>query len=121
MGRKTMQSLPVALKNRLNIVVSRSDFFAEGFEIINNIDDAIVKAAAFSPEEVVIIGGEQIYRQTLDIADILYITHVHQSFDNTDAFYPEINKNQFKEVFREFHPKDEKHAFDFEFIIYERI
>lgn len=122
MGRKTMQSLPGGpLKNRLNIVISRSNLQTEGFQIENDISSAIQNAAQFSPDEVFIIGGEQIYRQTLEITDRLYITKVHHAFENTDAFYPEFNTDLYKEIFREFHPKDEKHAYDFEFIIYEKI
>lgn len=117
-----MQSLPGGpLKNRLNIVISRSNLQVEGFEVKNNIGEAIENAAQFSPDEVFIIGGEQIYRQTLEIADRLYITKIHHAFENTDAFYPEINTDLYNEIFREFHPKDEKHAYDFEFIIYEKI
>jgi dihydrofolate reductase len=79
------------------------------------------KAIAICPsaEETFIIGGGEIYTQSIEIADKLDITKVHHSF-NADTFFPKIDMNKWRLVFSEFHPKDEKHSFDFTFETYLR-
>lgn len=121
MGRKTMESLPFPLKNRLNLVISRNNFEKEGFEIVSNFEVALEKAETFSPEEIFIIGGAQIYAQTLDKANRLYITRVHHQFENADVFYPDFSGLNFQKTYSEFHAKDENHKYDFEFEIYDKI
>ena len=70
-------------------------------------------------EEVFIIGGAEIYSQAIDIADKIDITKVHSSFE-ADAFFPEFDLNQWEIVSSVYHPKDERHAFDFTFQTYLR-
>ena len=100
MGRKTWESLPEQVRplpGRTNVVVTRnSEYRADGAEIFDTIKGA-VQAFADEPE-VFIIGGGELYRQTIDMADRLYITKVHQVVDG-DSFFPEISED-WKEVDR---------------------
>lgn len=104
MGRTTWESLPEKfrpLPNRKNIVISRQPHYVvpEGVELYSTIDDAI---AAHDTETVIIIGGAQLYAQTIALADVLYITHVHRTVDG-DAFFPPIDPSIWKEEEREDH------------------
>lgn len=88
MGRNTFESIGRPLPKRLNIVVTRNKELAiEGVEIVHSIEDGVKKAEQFH-EEVMIIGGEQIFRSILPEADRLYITLIHKEFDG-DTFFPE--------------------------------
>ena len=118
MGRKTFESFPKPLPNRTHIVITRqSDYQApEGVIIVNNLEDAL-DAARRDPQPF-IIGGGEIYKQSMAIANKLEITRVHHSFENADTFFPEIDKNIWKEISREERKKDDKHAYDFTFLTY---
>lgn len=99
MGRKTWESLPEKfrpLPNRLNLVITRqTDFLVPaGVEKYSDITTAL---AAHKNEDVMIIGGAEIYRATIDLADTLYITHVPKNVDG-DAFFPAINKSIWKKT-----------------------
>ena len=122
MGRKTMESLGKPLKNRLNIVLSRHSIETiEGFHLVHLLEDGLNLASQNSTDEIMVIGGAQIYNQFIDSCDKLLITHVHGNFENADTFFPEINKSQWKCIFTEDHFKDENHLYDFTFCIYEKI
>lgn len=106
MGRKTFDSLRRRpLPGRTNIVMTRdSSWSHEGVEVVGNLEEAI-RAASHAAKtegvkELMIIGGEQIYRQALPQTDRLYITRVEQSFEG-DAFFPALKKEQWREVDRE--------------------
>lgn len=101
MGRKTFESLGRALPGRRNIVISRqSDLQLEGAEVVGSLNEAV---GLFSAEdEVFIIGGGQIYAQAMALADKIYITEVEQAPDG-DTFFPAINAETWREVFREKH------------------
>jgi len=120
MGRKTFESLPKgALPNRRNIVLTRNenlDF--EGAERFGSLKDAL--DACCNDEEVFVIGGERVYRQAMEMADRLCITLIHDTPADADAFFPEINSDEWEEVMVEPHYADEKHKYDFDFINYER-
>jgi len=118
MGRKTMESLGRPLKGRLNIVISRHSIDLEGFVGVNSIEKALKEASQFS-DEVMIIGGGEIYRQTIDIADKLLITRVNAEFPEADVFFPKVGE-KWEEENNVFHPKDEKHTFDFNFVTYKK-
>ncbi len=89
MGRKTFESIGRALPNRRNIVITRGDFSAENIEIFSSIDDAL-KAVKNEPE-ICIIGGGEIFKQTISIVNSLHITEVLMSVDNPCAWFPEID------------------------------
>lgn len=109
MGRKTFESFPKPLPNRTHVVITRNkNYNPEGCIVV----DSMEKAIAICPENETsfIIGGGEIYNLGLPFADQLEITRVHHSFD-ADAFFPEINSEDWKEIQTEFNPTDEKHQF----------
>ena len=91
MGRKTFESLPKgALPGRRNIVVSRnSEYSAPGAEVVGSIEDAV--SLCHEADKVFIIGGAQIYRRALDLADRLLLTRFDRSLPDADCFFPEIS------------------------------
>lgn len=124
MGRKTFQSLPGLLPGRPHIVVTRdTGFAADGVIIAHDLDTALIKAKAAAREigadEMVIIGGADIFGQSLERLDRLYLTEVHAVVDG-DTFLPEFNTADWTEISREFHEKSEKDMFDHSFITLDR-
>ena len=120
MGRKTYESIGKPLPNRTNIVISRkNDWFEEGILIVGSIKEA-VKFAKKIDEEVFVIGGGNIYEQTIDFADKLEVTLVDAVLD-ADTFFPKINEKVWQKTNEERHQKDEKNEFDFCFQTYERV
>ena len=120
MGRKTYESIGKPLPNRTNIVISRrNDWFEEGILIVGSIKEA-VKFAKKIDEEVFVIGGGNIYEQTIDLADKLEVTLVDAVLD-ADTFFPKINEKVWQKTNEEYHQKDEKNEFDFCFQTFERI
>lgn len=101
MGRKTYESLPNgALPHRRNIIVSSSMKEMEGCEVYPNLEAAL-KAAEGKTEETFIIGGESIYRQSLPAAHKLYLTVVDDAPQQADAFFPEINPEEWELIEKE--------------------
>ena len=124
MGRKTWESIGRPLPNRRNIVISRSlkaDSLA-GAEVFPSLEDAISASAGggSSSEEVFIIGGGEIYRQALPIADRLYLTIVHTAIYDADTFFPEVEEREWREVGRESFERGEKFGRPYEFVVLER-
>lgn len=124
MGRKTWESLPPdrrPLPGRRNIVVTRQEAYdAPGAEVVPGVDEA-VKLASTTSDEVFIIGGGQLYGYGMEIADRLYLTRVHTEVEGADAFFPDVNFLDWREVSRFEHPADEKHAFSFTQMVFERL
>lgn len=118
MGRKTFESFPNTLPNRTHVIITRQkDFTFKNCIVVDSLQKAIVVCP--KDEEIFIIGGGEIYNQSIDIADKLDITRVHHIFE-ADTFFPEIDLNKWKLTSSEFHSKDEKHQFDFTFETYLR-
>lgn len=114
MGRKTLDSLPKLLPNRTHVIITRQkDFTAEGCVVVNSLEDAI--KACPQDEEVFIIGGGEIYKQSIAIADKIELTKVRGVSPEADAFFPEIDLSKWKMTEEVFHPKNEKHAYDMTF------
>lgn len=124
MGRKTWESIPEArrpLPGRRNIVVTRQEGYdAPGADVVPGVDEA-VKLATLSCDEVFIIGGSQLYGYGLEIADRLYFTRVHTEIDDADAFFPSVDFLDWREVSRVEHPADDKHAYPFTQMVFERL
>jgi dihydrofolate reductase len=119
MGRKTYQSIGKPLPGRQNIVITKDlTFTADGVLVVNSIDAAL--DAAKEDAEVMVIGGASFYQQMLPLADRLYVTRVHHHFD-ADTFFPEIDADQWRLVEQTEHAADERHAFSFSFIEYQKI
>lgn len=113
MGRKTFESFPKPLPNRTHIIITRQkNYSPEGCLVADNLQKALDMAP--KNEAVFIIGGGEIYQQSIDIADKIELTRVHENFD-ADTFFPEIDSEKWRLQSEEFHPKDEKHAYDFTF------
>ncbi len=123
MGRKTYQSVGRPLPGRLNVVVSRSGFVAEGVKTASNLEEAIEVSQKWAEknnvEEICIIGGGEIYRQSLSLADRLYITHILVESVG-DTKFPIIDESDWKVLSREQVPKGEKDSAETIFVIYER-
>lgn len=118
MGRKTYESIGRLLPNRKNIIITRnSEYKLEGAEIHHSLKSAIDSCA--SEEEVFIIGGSEIYGQSLPLAGRLYITEVLHDFEG-DAFFPEINFDEWKLVSEEQGVVDEKNKWEHRFRFYTR-
>ena len=120
MGRKTFDSLPKgALPNRRNIVLSRQDgLVCAGAECFTSLEEALAHCNA--EEEIFIMGGASVYKEALPLTHRLYITLVHDTGKQADAFFPEIDEKVWKETGREDHHTDEKHLYPYSFINYER-
>ncbi|MDR2206913.1 MAG: dihydrofolate reductase [Flavobacteriaceae bacterium] len=119
MGRKTYESIGKPLPNRTNIVVSRkTDWFEEGILIVGSIKEAI-KFAKKIDEQIFIIGGGNIYEQTIDLADKLEITFVKTDLQ-ADTFFPNINEKIWRKTAEICHEKDEKNPYDFCFRTFEK-
>jgi Dihydrofolate reductase len=93
MGRKTFESIGRPLPNRKNVVITSKDFNIEGVEICNSIDEVLEK---FSNEEIFIIGGSSIYKQSIDYVDTMYLTEINAVCDEADSFFPSFNKKNWK-------------------------
>lgn len=120
MGRKTFESFPKPLPNRTHIVITRNkDYKAtDGVILVNSLDEAI--ASIKNDDQPFIIGGGEIYKQAIELVDKIELTRVHQSFDDADTFFPEIDESIWKEVDRSTHDADDKHQYPFSFISYVR-
>ena len=118
MGRKTFESMPKALPNRTNIVVTRKlDYIAKDAIVVHSIHEALEKAK--DDKQPFIIGGGEIYSQSMVLSDRIELTRVHTESQG-DAYFPEIDYKLWNEVSREERFKDEKHQFDFTFIRYNK-
>jgi dihydrofolate reductase len=123
MGRKNYQSIPEKfrpLPNRTNIVVSRQvDFHAPDCKVVDSLDKAIAIAKQNNEQELFIIGGAEIYKEAVPLADKLYLTEIETELVG-DVYFPLIEKSNWIEISRVHHPADERHLFGFDFVIYER-
>lgn len=120
MGRKTFESFPKPLPNRTHVVITRNSDYQvpQGVILVSSLNEAIV-ACAKDPQPF-IIGGGEIYKQAILIADKIEITRVHESF-SADTYFPKIDTTIWKETANVNYKKDEKNEYDFSFLTYERI
>jgi len=118
MGRKTFDSIGKPLPNRRNVIITRnSNLKIEGCEVVNSLEEAIQLSS--SDENVFIVGGADIYRQSMTMAQTLYVTEVHAEF-NGDSYFPEIEPSKWIEIKREDHNADEKNSLDYSFVTYNK-
>lgn len=122
MGRKTYESLGKALNGRSNYVVSRNlDLKLSDAVICGSLQAAITKASGeMQTNELMIIGGGELYKEGLAVANRIYLTRVQASFEDADAFFPEIPKAEWQLVKSQPFAADEKHSFGYTFEIWER-
>jgi dihydrofolate reductase len=119
MGRKTFESLDKkALPKRTNIIItSQKSYDASCIVLADSLKTAL--RIAKTDSNPYILGGGMVYKEAMQYADVLDLTIVHHTFE-ADTFFPEIDTNIWKEVSRKFHPKDERHQYDFSFVTYRR-
>lgn len=119
MGRKTFESFPSRpLPGRQNIVITRNPQWQyPGVTIAHSVKDAITVAET---ADVFIIGGADIYEQTLPLVDVLHLTMIHARWASADAFFPALDMDEWQEVSREHHRSDHRNAYEFDFITLKR-
>ena len=120
MGRKSYEALKKSLPGRINIVVTKkTDFQPEDVFVVNNIEDAIAKAKESDAKEIFIIGGGEIFKQTIDIVSRIYLTRVHATVEG-DTYYPEIKKDKWELISEQSFSADSKNNYAYTFEIWER-
>jgi len=122
MGRKTMESLGKPLNGRTNIVITRhlEAFHAAGDVVkVRSLAEAFKAAEETDARECAVIGGGEIYRQALDMADRIYLTRVHTVVEG-DTYFPEIDPGKWKLVHSEAFDRDSRHALAYRFETWER-
>ncbi|RIX53626.1 dihydrofolate reductase [Paenibacillus nanensis] len=119
MGRKTFESLGRPLPNRRNVVLTRQQGLAfEGCEIVHDIKDALER---FRDEELMVIGGAEVYTLALPYADKLLLTEVEAEIEGSDAFFPKFDKSEWSLSASEFKEKNERNPYDCRFQTYLRV
>ncbi len=115
MGRKTYESMDKPLPGRINVVITRqAGWTAEGTVVAKDLDDALKKAAETNCKEIFIIGGGEIFKLAMAIADKIYLTRVHTTIDG-DAFFPAVDENKWQLTSNQDFAADDKHKFAYSF------
>ena len=109
MGRKTYDSIGRPLPNRRNIVITRQNIEIPGCEVVHSLEDAIKLDS-----DVFILGGGEIYKKSIILADRIFLTRIFANLEG-DTYFPEIG-DEFKIDSEEFHKRDEKNQYDYSFI-----
>jgi len=118
MGRKTFESIGRPLPGRVNLILSRQpELRIDGCRVVHSLDEAI--AAIPEADEIMVIGGAEIYALLLPRADRLYITEIDAAFDG-DAWFPPFERGDWQERHSESHQPDERNAYRYRFTILER-
>jgi len=119
MGRKTYESIGMPLPNRKNIVITRDkNYLRHGVDVVHSIEEALERCKG--EQEVFVIGGGEILKLALPYVNKMYLTHVEADLP-ADSFFPEMDFSKWKIIKEEFHPKDERHAYNYTFRVYEKI
>lgn len=120
MGRKTFDSIGRVLPGRENIIITRNkEYNHADCTMFYSVDDFLSYCKQKPEEEFFVIGGAEIFKQLLPIADRLYITEIHHEFAG-DTFFPQLEMDRWELVSREKGIKDEKNPYDYEFTVYHR-
>ena len=118
MGRKTFESIGKPLAGRTNIVVTQDrSFHPAGISVVHSIDEALAEGAVAG--EIMVIGGASFYTQLLPRAQRLYLTEIHHDFAG-DAFFPDWDPGEWREVARDNHVPDEDNPYPYSFVTLER-
>lgn len=119
MGRKTFETFPKPLPDRTHIIITRDKDYKPKFSgciVVHSMEEALKLAENDSLS--FIIGGGEIYNLGLPYANKIELTRIHATFE-ADTFFPEIDKTKWKLVAEVYHPKDERHKYDFTYLTYE--
>lgn len=111
MGRKTFETLPEPLPGRTNIIITRrKDYQAENCKVVHSMEEALKVAKSLpNVKEICILGGGEIYKLGLSFANKIELTRIHDNFENGDAFFPNIDCNQWELLSEIYHSSDLKH------------
>jgi dihydrofolate reductase len=120
MGRKTFETFPKPLPNRTHLIITRQNDYSvpEKCFTFDSIQSSLDEVLEHSDNNIWIIGGGEIYKQSMEIADRIELTRVHSDFE-ADTFFPEIGE-EWELVSEEYHPSDERHKYDFTYLTYDR-
>ncbi len=126
MGSETLRSMIKYKSSLLSdckvVVLTRSEgqeFLDQGFEVAHSIDESLEMAKAHNTAGIYILGGATVYEQSMEKADAIYLTRIHDEFEG-DTWFPEISEDQWEEVSREEHTADDKNPYDYTFLTYKR-
>ena len=118
MGRKTFESFPKLLPDRTHVIITRKDDYApDGTIVVNSLEEAL--RVSKLDDQPFIIGGGEIYKLGMDVAERIELTRVHAEFE-ADTYFPKIDEEKWKVVKEQFHDKDEKHEHSFTYLTLER-
>ena len=118
MGRRTYESIGFPLPGRKNVVITRNaDYAPEGIVVVDSVEAALSEVS--DADEVMIIGGGQLYREMLPHADRLYLTRIQADIEG-DTEFPDYTVFEWKEIDREVYEADDKNAYDLEFVTLEK-
>jgi len=121
MGRKTYDSIGRPLPNRTNIVITRQQGWkTDGVTVVNSLEDAFKTAKTLGSEEVMVIGGAEIYKAALPFATSVYLTQIQKAYDG-DALFPVLDQSEWQETSREKGAQCAESGIEYEFIKYQRI
>lgn len=121
MGRKTFQSIGRPLPKRTNIVLTRDAFFtATGVVVVPSLREALAHGSVHAGNEAFIIGGGELYRQSLDLVSTVYLTIVDADIEYGDAFFPKLDPAQWREVWSEGHRPEGNNGLAYRFSRWER-
>lgn len=111
MGRKTFESIGHSVPERLNIVMTKDqDFIHEGIKVCHSLTDALRTAESAQSEEIFIVGGAKLYRDTIDLAERIYLTSILENYDG-DTFFPKIDVSKWHVSFSRYFPEAIPHHF----------
>jgi dihydrofolate reductase len=121
-GRKSFESIGFPLPNRSNIIITRNKHYkAEGAFVTNSLEEAIELGQKLEMNgEIFILGGAEIYRQSLDVVDRMYLSEVKTEFPDADAYFPEPNLQGWNQVKCDTYEQSEANEFAFDFCVWER-
>lgn len=120
MGRKTFESFPKPLPKRTHIIITRDKTYKVEHEdciVVHSLEEAI--KLSVEDKHPFIIGGGEIYTQGEKFADKLELTRIHKEFE-ADTFFPDVDESTWKLIASEYHPKDDRHSYDFTYLTYVR-
>lgn len=122
MGRKTYESIGRPLPGRTSVIITRQpDYQVPGAIVVASIDQALKVCSAGKEvdQEIFVIGGAQIYRQSLGLCQRIYITEIQQEFDG-DTLFPELNQQEWREISREKHRLNDDDGLEYHFVVLDR-
>jgi dihydrofolate reductase len=121
MGRKSYESIGKPLSNRTNVVVTRKrDYQPEGVLVFHSLD-AVFEHYEKTEDEIFVIGGGEIYRQSLDNAHMLHISHIDVAAEAPDTYFPKVKWEEWKSVYEESYEKSDVNDHAFRYVMYERV